>query len=47
MSDVSIMSVGVTIYDHVTLIVKGGSVLDVQGGMAAAKLSQILKGLND
>jgi 2,5-dihydroxypyridine 5,6-dioxygenase len=46
-SDVSIMSVGVTIYDHVTLIVKGGKVVDVQGGMAAAKLAQILKGLND
>ncbi|MDP1989603.1 MAG: aminopeptidase [Syntrophales bacterium] len=46
-SDVSIMSVGVTIYDHVTLIVKGGKVVDVRGGMAAAKLSQILKGLND
>jgi len=46
-SDVSIMSVGVTIYDHVTLIVKGGKVADIQGGMAAAKLSQILKSLND
>src|SRR5512139_1439438 len=46
-SDVSIMSVGVTIYDHVTLIVKGGKVVDIQGGMAAAKLSQILKSLND
>ena len=46
-SDVSIMSVGVTIYDHVTLIVKGGQVVDVQGGMAAAKLSMILKSLND
>ena len=46
-SDVSIMSVGVTIYDHVTLIVKGGKVADIQGGMAAVKLRAILAALND
>src|SRR4030042_331860 len=41
------MSVGVTLYDHVTLIVKQGSVVDIQGGMAANKLRQILEVLND
>jgi len=46
-SDVSIMSVGVTLYDHVTLIVKEGKVVDIQGGMAASKLDQILEALND
>jgi 2,5-dihydroxypyridine 5,6-dioxygenase len=46
-SDVSIMSIGVTLYDHVTLIVKEGKVVDIQGGMAANKLRQILETLND
>jgi leucyl aminopeptidase (aminopeptidase T) len=46
-SDVSIMSVGITLYDPVTLIVKGGRVTDIQGGMAAARLRQILEVLND
>ena len=46
-SDVSIMSVGVTLYDHVTLIVKNGEVVDVQGGMAASKFAQILEDLHD
>ncbi len=46
-SDVSIMSVGITLYDHVTIIVKEGKVVDVQGGMAAGKLRQILESLHD
>jgi leucyl aminopeptidase (aminopeptidase T) len=46
-SDVSIMSVGITLYDPVTLIVKEGRVVDVQGGMAGNKLRQILEVLND
>ena len=46
-SDVSIMSVGITLYDHVTLIVKDGKIADIQGGMSAAKLRQILEVLND
>jgi len=45
--DVSIMSVGITLYDHVTLIVKQGKIVDIQGGMAAMKLRQILEALND
>jgi aminopeptidase len=45
--DVSIMSVGITLYDHVTLIVTQGKVVDIQGGMAAMKLRQILEALND
>jgi leucyl aminopeptidase (aminopeptidase T) len=46
-SDVSIMSVGITLYDPVTLTVKEGKVVDVQGGMAANKLREILAVLND
>ncbi len=46
-SDVSIMSVGITLYDPVTLIVKGGKIAEVQGGAAANKLSQILADLHD
>jgi leucyl aminopeptidase (aminopeptidase T) len=46
-SDVSIMSVGITLYDHVTLIVRDGKITDIQGGMSAAKLRQILEVLND
>lgn len=45
--DVSIMSVGVTLYDPVTLIIKEGKVKDIQGGMAAKKLREILDSLND
>lgn len=46
-SDVSIMSVGVTLYEPVTLIVKEGRVADIQGGLAALKLRQILEDLKD
>jgi 2,5-dihydroxypyridine 5,6-dioxygenase len=46
-SDVSIMSVGVTLYDQVTLMVKQGRVVDIQGGMAAGKLRLVLESLND
>jgi leucyl aminopeptidase (aminopeptidase T) len=46
-SDVSIMSVGITLYDPVTLIVKEGRVVDVQGGMAAMKLRDILEALDN
>ena len=46
-SDVSIMSVGITLYDPVTLIIKGGKVVDIQGGMAADKFRQILEVLED
>ena len=46
-SDVSIMSVGITLYDPVTIIVKEGKVADIQGGMAANKLRQILEVLHD
>jgi leucyl aminopeptidase (aminopeptidase T) len=46
-SDVSIMSVGITLYDHVTLTIKQGRVVDIQGGMAASKLRMILEALND
>jgi leucyl aminopeptidase (aminopeptidase T) len=45
--DVSIMSVGVTLYDPVTLTVKEGKVVDIQGGIAAQKLRQILEALRD
>jgi leucyl aminopeptidase (aminopeptidase T) len=46
-SDVSVMSVGITLYDHVTLMVKGGKVVDIQGGMAAQRLREILETLKD
>jgi len=46
-SDVSIMSVGITLYDQVTLIVKQGKVMDIQGGMAASKLRMVLESLKD
>jgi leucyl aminopeptidase (aminopeptidase T) len=46
-SNVSIMSVGITLYDPVALIVKEGKVVDIQGGMAANKLRQILEVLNN
>jgi leucyl aminopeptidase (aminopeptidase T) len=46
-SDVSIMSVGITLHDHVTLIVKDGKVVDIQGGALAAKLRYTLSSLGD
>ncbi|MFC1798846.1 aminopeptidase [Thermodesulfobacteriota bacterium] len=46
-SDVSIMSVGITLFDPVTLIVKEGRVVEVQGGMAAMKLRGILEALEN
>lgn len=46
-SDVSVMSVGITLYDHLTLMVKGGKVVDIQGGMAAQRLREILETLKD
>lgn len=46
-SDVSIMSVGITLYDPVTLIVKEGKVVDIQGGMAARKFRETLESLED
>ncbi|MGC8811111.1 MAG: aminopeptidase [bacterium] len=45
--DVSIMSVGVTLYDPVTLIIKEGKVIDFQGGMAAKKFRDTLYALED
>jgi len=45
--DVSIMSVGVTMYDPVTLIIKGGKVVDIQGGPAARRFRDILDALGD
>jgi 2,5-dihydroxypyridine 5,6-dioxygenase len=41
------MSVGITLYDPVTILVRGGKVSDIKGGMAANKLRQILEVLND
>ncbi len=46
-SDVSIMSVGITLYDPVTLVVKQGKVVDFKGGMAARKFQEILESLGD
>jgi len=46
-SDVSIMSVGITLFDPVTLIVKEGRVVDFQGGMAALKFREALESLED
>jgi leucyl aminopeptidase (aminopeptidase T) len=45
--DVSIMSVGITLYDPVTLIIKEGKVVDIQGGMFARKFREILDALED
>ena len=45
--DVSIMSVGVTIYDPVTLIIKGGKVVDIQGGPSARRFRDTLEALGD
>jgi uncharacterized membrane protein YbaN (DUF454 family) len=40
-------SIGVTMYDPVTLIVKAGEVVDIQGGMATKKLRETLESLGD
>jgi len=45
--DVSIMSVGITLYDPVTLIIKEGKVVDIQGGMSALKFRETLEALDD
>ncbi len=45
--DVSIMSVGITLYDPVTLIMKEGKVVDIQGGMFARRFMQTLDALED
>jgi leucyl aminopeptidase (aminopeptidase T) len=45
--DVSIMSVGVTMYEPVTLIVKNGKIADIQGGMSAKRFWQTLESLGD
>jgi 2,5-dihydroxypyridine 5,6-dioxygenase len=45
--DVSIMSVGITLYDPVTLMIKQGKVVDIQGGMAARKFRETLEALED
>jgi 2,5-dihydroxypyridine 5,6-dioxygenase len=46
-SDVSIMSVGVTLHENVTVIVKDGKVVDIQGGALAAKFRDILSILDN
>jgi 2,5-dihydroxypyridine 5,6-dioxygenase len=45
--DVSIMSVGITLYDPVTLIIKEGRVVDIRGGMAALRFREALESLED
>jgi leucyl aminopeptidase (aminopeptidase T) len=45
--DVSIMSVGITVYDPVTLRIKEGKVVDIQGGMSALKFRETLDALED
>lgn len=46
-SDVSIMSIGITLYEPVTLIVKQGKVVDFQGGMLAHRFREALEFLED
>jgi 2,5-dihydroxypyridine 5,6-dioxygenase len=46
-SDVSIMSIGIPLHENVTVIVKDGKVVDIQGGALAAKFSDILSILNN
>lgn len=46
-SDISIMSVGITLYDNVTLTVKEGKVVDIEGGVAALQFRRLLESLND
>ena len=45
--DVSIMSVGITLYDPVTLIIKEGKVVDIEGGMSAHRFRETLESLED
>lgn len=45
--DVSIMSIGITMYDPVTLFIKGGKIVDIQGGVAAKKFRQTLDALEN
>jgi leucyl aminopeptidase (aminopeptidase T) len=45
--DVSIMSVGITMDDPVTLIIKEGKVVDVKGGRAARQFWETLETLED
>ena len=45
--DVSIMSVGITVYDPVTLSIKEGKVVGIQGGMSARKFRETLETLED
>ena len=45
--DVSIMSIGITMYDPVTLFIKGGRIVDMQGGVAAKKFRQTLDALEN
>ncbi len=45
--DVSIMSVGITLYDPVTLFVKNGRITDIQGGISARRFREILESLGD
>ncbi len=45
--DVSIMSVGITLYDPVTLVIKEGKVVDIQGGGNARRFREILEGFED
>ncbi len=45
--DVSIMGIGITMYDPVTLIVKEGKVIDIQGGMSARRFRETLDALED
>jgi len=44
---VSIMSIGITMYDPVTLFIKGGKIVDIQGGVAAKKFRQTLDALEN
>ncbi len=45
--NVSVMSIGITTHDPVTLIVKEGRVVEIQGGGAAAKFRQTLDALEN
>lgn len=45
--DVSIMSVGITLHDPVTLVIKEGKVVDIQGGMFARQFRETLEALED
>jgi leucyl aminopeptidase (aminopeptidase T) len=45
--DVSIMSIGITMFDPVTLVIKEGKVTDIQGGMSARRFRETLDTLED